>query len=438
LLTFTRQADADDSDSDLTKVAIVDVHTGAVRMLTSHAKYEYQPQFSPTGSTVQYIYPHGPGPVSVMNVFFNDRNVSAHFDRDVAEAQWMPDGRSVIAMAPDRIASALWLITEGAGAHRIDLGALSVTDYDVGKSGAIALVASNASTPPELYYLAAPSSRAVKLTSANVNIRTYQYGRSVELQWTAPDGERSDGIVTYPVGYRQGHRYPLVVWNHGGPEAASLATFGGGEIGRLRYGFSSHGYIVFEPNYRGSDNLGNAHEHGIYRDPGAGPGRDVMAGIRALEKTGAVDLSKIAVVGHSYGGYMTTWLIGHEHMWRSAAVADGVTDWRQEYDFSAAGNLAWTRDSLGGTPMDPTAAPLYRSGSPISYAPAITTPTLILSGTADQTVPITESFELYHALNDRHIPVRFIGIPGAHHSPSKPVQVDRYYMAILNWVVEHM
>jgi dipeptidyl aminopeptidase/acylaminoacyl peptidase len=311
-------------------------------------------------------------------------------------------------------------------------------DFDAGKSGAVALVLSNEVTAPELYVMANVTAKPVKLTSLNSALAAYQYPTAKEFTWRAGDGEKSDGIVTYPAGYTRSKKWPLVVYLHGGPEAASSQIFGGGEIGRLRYGLASRGYIVFEPNYRGSDNLGNAHEHGIYRDPGDGPGNDVMAGVTALEAQGSIDTSRIAVVGHSYGGYMTTWLIGHQHIWRSAVVADGMVDWREEYDLAADGNLAWTRDSLGGTPMDPQAASLYETGSPITYAGAITTPTLILSGTADQTVPITESFELYHALHDRGIPVRFIGIPGAHHSPHKPVETDRYYTLILDWVANHM
>ena len=437
-IAFTMQADADNSDSDRTKIAVVDVRTRAMHVLTDHPKYEYQPQFAPRGSSVQYIYPHGPGPVSVMNIFVGNTNVSSRLDRDVAQAAWMPDGKSIIALANDRTVAGLWQQPVNGAARRIDLGPISPSEFDVGRSGAIAFVGSNASTPKELYYLATPGVLPVKLTSLNADFLKYTYGRSTVLEWTAPDGERSDGIVTYPVGYIAGRKYPLVVYSHGGPEAASTQTFGDGEIGRLRYGLSGSGFIVFEPNYRGSDDLGTTHEHGIYADPGTGPGNDVMAGIAALEKTGAVDTSRIAAVGHSYGGYMTTWLIGHEHIWRSAVVADGVTDWREEYDLSAAGNLAWTRDSLGGTPSDPSAAPLYTSGSPIAYAGQITTPTLILSGTADETVPITESFALYHALADRHVPVRFVGLPGAHHSPSRPVQIDRYYADILDWVVGHM
>jgi dipeptidyl aminopeptidase/acylaminoacyl peptidase len=74
---------------------------------------------------------------------------------------------------------------------------------------------------------------------------------------------------------------------------------------------AAHDYVVFQPNYRGSDNLGNADQRAIVQDLGKGPGRDVMAGLAALKKRGFVDESRIAVTGWSYGGYMTTWLIGH-------------------------------------------------------------------------------------------------------------------------------
>jgi len=442
-IAFTRQANADDGDSDLTTIAVAEVRSGAVRRVSTHEKYEYQPLFCPVDDTLAYLYPHGPGPISVMNVFtakagsVGGRDATSQFDRDVTQMAWLPDGRSGVVTANDRLGVGLWRLAAGESAQRLDLGSLNVSDFDVGRTGAIALVLSNESTAPELYAMANVNSKPRRLTSLNASFSTYQYGSSTELQWKAADGESSDGIVTYPAGYTATRPYPLVVYLHGGPEAASSQLFGGGEIGRLRYGLAARGYIVFEPNYRGSDNLGNAHEHGIFRDPGKGPAADVMSGIAALERASPIDTSRVAVVGHSYGGYMTAWLIGHEHIWRSAVVADGMVDWREEYDLSAAGNLAWARDSLGGTPMS-SAAPLYVTGSPITYAKAVTTPTLILSGTADDTVPITESFELYHALHDRGVPVRFIGLPGAHHSPHKPVQVDRYYAMILDWVRSHM
>ena len=97
---------------------------------------------------------------------------------------------------------------------------------------------------------------------------------------------------------------------------------------------AAHDYVIFEPNYRGSDNLGNAYQRAIFNDAGDGPGRDVMAGLEALEKRGFVDASKIAVSGWSYGGYMTSWMIGHYHIWKAAVSGAAVNDMVQEADLS--------------------------------------------------------------------------------------------------------
>ncbi|MHB1895514.1 MAG: S9 family peptidase [Metallibacterium sp.] len=444
-LVFTRQIDADDSDTDKTTIAAVNVATGAVHAVTAHHTYEYTPAFAPQGDAIAYLYPHGPGPVSDMDVFVttiaggHERDVSADIDRDVySEYAWLPDARGLVAVVNDHAGTRIFVQPLHGAAHALALGSLNPSLVAVSAQGALAFVADSATRAPELYLLRALSSQPVALTSFNRAFSDYAYPRSIEVTWHAPDGQPDDGILTYPNDYRAGQRYPLVVYSHGGPEAASTEHFDGGEIGPLRDLFAARGYLVFEPNYRGSDNLGDAHEHAIYRDPGVGPNSDVISGITMLEKQGIVDRARIAAVGHSYGGYMTTWLIAHQHFWRCAVVADGAVDWTQEYELAGDGNMAWVRASLGGNPWDPQSAALYRSGSPITYAGQITTPTLILSGTADITVPITESFALYHALASRHVPVRFIGIPGAHHMPQDPVHRELYYRAIYNWVVGRM
>jgi dipeptidyl aminopeptidase/acylaminoacyl peptidase len=446
-IAYTQQANADDGRTDQTRIVAVNVATGEERPLTQNTSYEYTPRFAPRGDTVAWLYPHGPGPVSVMDLFVGvpdagaARDVSAGLDRDVgADFAWLPDGSGLVGIAADGVRQTLYVQPLRGDGHALDLGDLNALDVAVSPRGALAVVADGAAQAPELYLLPSIASGAspTRLTDVNRAFEAYTYPRSIEVRWTAPDGQPNDGILTYPGGYQAGRRYPLIVFSHGGPEAASTEDFDTGEIGPLRELFAADGYLVFEPNYRGSDNLGSAHEHAIFRDPGDGPDSDVISGIRTLEAQGTVDTARIAVVGHSYGGYMTAWLIGHQHFWRCAVVADGVTDWTQEYELTGAGNLAWTSGSLGGSPWDSASAELYRTGSPITYAGRITTPTLILSGTADITVPITESFALYHALASRNVPVKFIGIPGAHHSPQDPVHRELYYGAIEEWVVQHL
>jgi dipeptidyl aminopeptidase/acylaminoacyl peptidase len=443
-IAYTRQADADDGDSDRTAVVAVNVASGEEHALSAQRTYEYDPRFAPQGEEVAYLYLHGPGAVSDADLFVGSpggtpRDVSGDLDRNLlADFSWLPDGSGVIVMADDHVGAKLYVQPLHGRGHALELGTLDPLEVTASSQGALAVVADSATQAPELYLMRTLDSAPERLTDFNSAFRAYAYPRSIEVQWHAPDGQADDGILTYPNGYRPGRRYPLVVYSHGGPEAASTEGFDTLEIGPLRDLFAARGFLVFEPNYRGSDNLGNDHEHAIYRDPGAGPDSDVVSGIRMLEEEGIVDRSRIAAVGHSYGGYMTAWLISHQHFWRCAVVADGAVDWTEEYELSGAGNLAWTRDSLGGSPWDKQSAQLYRTGSPITYADEITTPTLILSGTDDTTVPITESFALYHALSSRGIAVKFIGIPGAHHSPQDPVHRELYYRAIDEWVAAHL
>ncbi|HEV2444220.1 MAG TPA: S9 family peptidase [Steroidobacteraceae bacterium] len=444
-IVYAQQADANDSDSDRTAIVAVSVASGEEHPLTGQHTYEYTPRFAPNGNEVAYLYLHGPGALSDNDLFVASanggavRDVSANLDRNLASSfAWLPDGSGVVVMADDHVGSKLYVQPLHGKGHALNLGTLNPLDVTSSAKGALAVVADSATQAPELYILRTQDSAPERLTNFNSRFAGYAYPNSVEVQWHAPDGHPNDGLLTYPNGYQRGMQYPLVVYSHGGPQAASSEDFDLAEIGPLRDLFAARGFLVFEPNYRGSDNLGNAHEHAIYRDPGAGPDSDVISGIRLLEKKGIVDSARIAAVGHSYGGYMTAWLITHQHFWRCAVVADGAVDWTEEYELSAAGNLAWARDSLGGSPWDKQSAELYRTGSPMTYAADITTPTLILSGTDDTTVPITESFALYHALSSRGIPVKFIGIPGAHHSPQDPVHQELYYRAIDDWVAAQL
>src|SRR5581483_7821920 len=282
-IVYTRQADANDADSDRTTAVAVNVASGEEGALSTRDSYEYDPRFAPKGGEVAYLYLHGPGAVSDVDLFVGSpdggavRDVSADLDRNLlADFAWLPDGSGVVVMADDHIGSKLYVQPLRGQGHALNLGALNPLDLASAPDGALAVVADSASQAPELYLLRTPDSSPQQLTHFNSRFAAFTYPNSIEVQWHASDGQPDDGILTYPDGYHPGKRYPLIVFSHGGPEAASTADFDSGEIGPLRDLFAARGYLVFEPNYRGSDNLGNAHEHAIYRDPGSGPDNDVI------------------------------------------------------------------------------------------------------------------------------------------------------------------
>ena len=134
-----------------------------------------------------------------------------------------------------------------------------------------------------------------------------------------------DGVLTYPLGCQAGQKYPLVLVIHGGPEAGSTVQFA-----PLPKVLAAAGSVVFQPNYRGSTNLGDAYQHAIYRD--TGEGTDVMAGLAAVERRGVVDGDRVGVSGWSYGGYIAAWLSGHyPSAWKAAVAGAALTDWVMDY-----------------------------------------------------------------------------------------------------------
>jgi dipeptidyl aminopeptidase/acylaminoacyl peptidase len=180
----------------------------------------------------------------------------------------------------------------------------------------------------------------------------------------------------------------------------------------------------------------NKYQRAVVNDAGDGPGRDVMAGMALLEKQGFVDESRIAVSGWSYGGYMTSWLTGHYHVWKTAISGAAVNSMTEEYDL--ADYNVTTRFTFGGSPWKKEYAKAYEEQSPITYAGAITTPTLILHDTGDSRVPITSSYAMYHALKDNGVTVKFIAIPTAGHEPSDPVHDSDLECVWLEWLDQYL
>ncbi|HTJ28578.1 MAG TPA: S9 family peptidase [Candidatus Limnocylindria bacterium] len=439
-IVIARSPDADDAATDRSSVALVDVATGAVRGVDSPHEYVYEPAFAPAGTRFAYLRPHGPGPISAMDVVVatpadgagDDRTTM--LDRDVQSLRW--SGNALVATMVDGLRGAIVVIPPHGSPRRVDVGALSVADLDAGPHGELAFVASAPSRPPELYVVRGAGTAPRALTNVNAHLRTLRYAHVETVRWTAPDGLVSEGMLVHPLDERPGVKYPLVIWHHGGPEAAVNLSFDEGTdegiaIGQLA---AARGWYTFLPNYRGSDDLGTKHEHAIFADPGAGPMRDVLAGLATIDRRGTVDTARECIGGHSYGGFMTSWIIGHDSRWRCAVIGDGAVDWLQAYDLSGSGNLAWTRDSLGGGPWT-SAAMLerYRADSPIAYATSVRTPTLLLTGTLDETVPFSESWTYFHALHDRGVPSRLIAIPTAHHTPHDPVRLESYERHVLDW-----
>jgi dipeptidyl aminopeptidase/acylaminoacyl peptidase len=440
-LVLVKTASPYTGDAEERSVQILDIASGALRPLTGRSRSESQPLISPDGRSVAYWYPREGQNRNVNEIYVSPiaggegRSITRTIDRNIQRSIWMPDSQSLLVSANDGTTTGVWIQPVDGPARRLNLGnvvpaAAFWLDASTSASGQIVFTASEPRRPSEIYFLDSPSSPPVRLTAYNDETAALELGATETVRWTGPDGFAMDGVLTFPPDFAQTRKYPLVFYIHGGPRSASKEAFSA----RAQL-LASQGWIVFEPNYRGSDNLGNTFQAAIWNDSGSGPGRDVMSGLDLLKDRGYVDESRIATTGWSYGGYMTTWLLGnYPQVWKAAVAGAAVTDWMDQYTIGDA-NVR-RGESFGGSPFtDPNRMRAFIEQSPITYASRIKAPTLVLCLTGDYRVPITQSYKLYHALRDNNVPTKFVAYPLTGHSPTDPVHsrdVDRRWLDWLN------
>jgi dipeptidyl aminopeptidase/acylaminoacyl peptidase len=425
-------------DSLASRIELVDARTGALRPLVSGQTLQYNPKFAAHADLVAYTrntngdYTQGTDLYVADTAGHSVADLRTQLDRDVSGATWDARGDALWVATPDKTRVALWYWPLHGHIARIDLGAEQPAGLGNSiKSGAFVFTANSATHPTEIYYAASPTSKPVALTDENGFVAKTGVAREVAVNWHSTKGNfDEDGVLVYPLNYKGG-KAPLILLIHGGPQGAS--TLGWSAQAQE---MAAHGFFVFSPNYRGSTNLGDAYQHAITNDAGDGPGKDVMAGLATVEKDYPIDTSRVGVSGWSYGGYMTSWLIGHYHVWKAAVSGASLDDWLDDYD------IAFYYDTdvpfFKGKPWNPNNTAEWREQSPIADAPQATTPTLIMGDIGDNNVTITNSFKLYHALKDNGTTVKFIAYPVAGHFPSDPVRAEDVQKHWLDWLEQYL
>ncbi len=389
------------------------------------------------------------GPNQAPGEVFNSRRI----DRNVHWSAWTNADSDLLVATSDGVRNVLWRtqalrtimgpsgnisVRASTNPQAIPLGDVDFApDATVGKDDAIAFVGLRRDRPPEIYYLRPGSSSPTQITNENAWMGDFAIARSESFEWQTDLGTKAVGVLTYPVHYVAGRKYPLVLDIHGGPVSTSTWNMSGLEGLSLVQILAAHDYFVFRPNYRGSDNMGDAFLQAIVGDMASGPGRDNLAAVAALRATGMVDESRIGVSGWSGGGLQTSWLIGHANFWRAAVMGAAVTDQYQQAVLSDI-NEPFNQAFFNVLPFTPAGRAAYAAESPITFATNVKTPTLILSDTRDQRVPVSQAYTFYHALRDRGATVKFTAIPRYGHFATDPVGREITLRAWAGWFYRWM
>jgi dipeptidyl aminopeptidase/acylaminoacyl peptidase len=443
-IAFPRMVSTESGKSDSVYINLLDVATGSIRPLTSARRFEHGPLFSPDGRSIAYSYPRG----GSSGEFWGGetwlapasggpgRSLTRGLDRMAFGPRWMPDGKSLLVAGDDGVGVAAWIQSIDGPAKRLSLGDLVLTGsfgFDITvatHAPVIAFTASTPNRPSELYVMDSLTARPRRITNFNAWATDLAWGKMERATWKS-DRFDVDGVVGYPPDFSPSRKYPLVLMIHGGPAMGAHPAFS--STAQL---LAAEGWIVFQPNYRGSDNLGAAFLDAGRTDFGPGPGRDVMTGLAMLRQRSYVDRSRTAVTGWSWGGFMTAWLIGnYPNEWKAAVAGAPVTKLEDEYNLSD-GNITLIH-FIGGSPYTGDRIRAYRAQSPITYASRVKTPTLIMGMTQDPVVPTTEPLAFFHALRDNGVETQFVAFPGRGHFPPDPVNAREVLRVWVDWVKRH-
>jgi dipeptidyl aminopeptidase/acylaminoacyl peptidase len=246
------------------------------------------------------------------------------------------------------------------------------------------------------------------------------------VHWTSKEGIKLEGIATFPPGYTPGKKYPFLVLPHGGPEANDVLEFD--TFSRL---IASLGYIVLQPEYRGSTGYGSAFLSAIYQHFGDRAYHDVDSATDFAIAQGWADPNRLAIFGWSAGGFMTSWTVTQTGRYKAAIEGAGITDWVSFIPTSDT----WQTD-YDARLQEKDGAALQRF-SAVMYAQRVTTPLLILHGEADQRVPTFQGREFYALLKERGKTVRMVTYPGSPHFPSLAEQRRDVFKEIMDWLKKY-
>jgi len=347
---------------------------------------------------------------------------------------WSPDGMAIRFLAEDRARVHICAvsredhITTVVGGDR-SCGMLSVSSH----GDTIAFAASSPLHLPDVYVTGPDGQDERRLSALNPWLDDVTLARPQALQVTSADGTAVDAWLIPPVGGETPTRGPLVLDIHGGPHS----SFGQVFFFDMQL-LAAHGYAVLFANPRATRGYGDSFALRNIGHWGEGDAPDLLGALDAAVATGWVDPARVGVMGLSYGGYMTNWLIGHTGRFRAAVSENSISNL---LSFHGTSDIGWhfAPDELGAAPDD--APELYTRLSPLTAAAAIDAPLLLLNCLEDWRCPIEQAEQLYTALKRRGRTVEMVCFPGESHtmlSIGRPLSRFERRGHLLRWFATYL
>jgi dipeptidyl aminopeptidase/acylaminoacyl peptidase len=427
-------------------VYLLEARAGAeARALTSFKgadaapEFSSPPRFSPDGRSLAYARSlddtwerlfYGMPALAVAPAAGGEpRFLTRELDRNTTQAQWSPDGRFLyFALEDDRSVQLARIPAAGGPVERLTERGRVVRELSLGKGGQIAVVASRGTEPAEVFAYEGKTLRPLSRQNAEL-VAQLELGAVEELDAKSSDGTPIGAMLVKPPGFKAGQRYPTLLYIHGGPNAQDQHEFD--FWAQL---FAGHGYLVVQPNYRGSTGRGYAFARAIAGDWGHHEVKDVLAAVDAALERGLADGARLGILGWSYGGMMTNYTTASDTRFKAAASGAGIANMITGYGTDQY--VVQYENELG---LPWAGLERYLKVSyPFFHADRIKTPTLYMCGEKDFNVPLLNSEQMFQALKSLGLETQLVIYPGQYHGITKPSYQRDRGSRYLAWFDKHL
>ncbi len=433
IIAFTSRRQGDPDRHRNNDIYVIDAAAGAAaRQLTTWEGPDGNPVFSPDGRRIAYLQGgppkysgYDPRQIAVISVEGGEPVLpTADVDRNISSPRWSADGKRIFFLvADDRIQSVSSVPSAGGDVERLypaDDNPGVVRSFVVGQNGLVA-VATFSQRPSEIYR----AGDGMALSDHNRELRESIDWASVEtFDAVSKDGVAVGSMLLKPPGYRAGVRYPTIAWVHGGPVGQD-----GHDFDTMSQILAAQGYLVINPNYRGSSGRGHEFSRAIYADWGNLEIQDIHAVMDKLVDEGLADPERLGIGGWSYGGINTNFAIATDTRFKAAVSGASASNYIAGY---GTDQYIWQYENELGKPWESIDTYLKMS-YPFLHADRIKTPTLFMCGEKDFNVPLINSEQMYQALRSLNVPTQLVIYPGQNHGLSKPSYIQDRLERMIEW-----
>ena len=423
-------------------ISVVDVGAGAVSTLVEGGYAVNRPLYSPDGRSLAFVRSDAPAhwyfrvEICVLPLAGGDALVlPATFDESPTPVGWTADGTRLLFQEPFRTTTRLYALDIASGATETLYSGGANVEFNLNATRTwVGFAHQTPDRAAEAFASPVQEFAPRAVSQANAVLEGKPIATTETIRWTGAEGREIEGLLTFPAGYKAGARVPLLLVIHGGPAGVFTESFPGAASVYPVAAFADRGFAILRCNPRGSTGYGAEFRAANLKDWGGRDYQDLMSGVDRLIEKGIADPERLGVMGWSYGGFMTSWVLTQTDRFKAASVGAAVTNLTS---FNGTADIpSFVPDYFGGEFWDDPQ--IYLDHSPVYQAKGVSTPALIQHGDADIRVPISQGYEYYNALKRQGVETRMIVFPRQPHGLTEPRMLLKAMQTNLEWFTSRL